>query len=69
MWYTTSSDVSLEGHEEFIRTHVSTEFQVYCSSCGACEERDVRLAHIAPHPDIKWSSKINASYREWFGRF
>jgi hypothetical protein len=38
--YTTSSNESLESHEKFIRTHVSTEFQVHCSGGGASEESD-----------------------------
>ena len=53
VWYATSSNESLESHEEFIRTHVSTEFQVYCSGGGACEKRDVGLLYIAPHLDIQ----------------
>ena len=65
VWYTTSSNEPLEVHEEFIHTHVSAEFQMYGSSSGACEKRNVGFADIAPHPDIQWSSEVYAGYREW----
>lgn len=60
-----SSHEPLENHEKFIRTHVSTEFQVHRSSGGACEEIDVRLVLITPHLDAQWSRKIYAGNGEW----